>query len=267
MTTPGITIKPIVDMTGAHHFNEVFFDGVRIPQEALVGEKDPRLVSDCLTARLRTQRHRAAHEQLCGDGRHSAARAQYRYEPQRGGAPPAGRNCTSSSPQQADGLPSGVAAHPGRCPERRIGSRQGLLHRIRTAAWHRLPANSWGVTDNCCRAPLARHSTVALPALICTPPPTRSRAALPPFCATLWPRGPGPPRWLRRRSSLFRVIKPEGVVPSRDAAERRFRKVGGADQDVSLAVVSRNFWRVALARSGSKSARMIHAGSRHCTGL
>src|SRR5215468_2125661 len=26
MRTPGITIKPIVDMTGAHHFNEVFFE-------------------------------------------------------------------------------------------------------------------------------------------------------------------------------------------------------------------------------------------------
>ncbi|GIX49692.1 MAG: acyl-CoA dehydrogenase [Candidatus Tectimicrobiota bacterium] len=40
MKTPGITIKPIVDMTGAHHFNEVFFDQVRIPKDCLVGEKD-----------------------------------------------------------------------------------------------------------------------------------------------------------------------------------------------------------------------------------
>jgi alkylation response protein AidB-like acyl-CoA dehydrogenase len=40
MRTPGITIKPIVDMTGAHHFNEVFFDQVRIPKDCLVGEKD-----------------------------------------------------------------------------------------------------------------------------------------------------------------------------------------------------------------------------------
>ena len=40
MRTPGITIKPIVDMTGAHHFNEVFFDQVRIPKNCLVGEKD-----------------------------------------------------------------------------------------------------------------------------------------------------------------------------------------------------------------------------------
>jgi alkylation response protein AidB-like acyl-CoA dehydrogenase len=40
MQTPGITIKPIVDMTGAHHFNEVFFDNVRVPKDCLVGEKD-----------------------------------------------------------------------------------------------------------------------------------------------------------------------------------------------------------------------------------
>jgi alkylation response protein AidB-like acyl-CoA dehydrogenase len=40
MKTPGITVKPIVDMTGAHHFNEVFFDQVRVSKSALVGEKD-----------------------------------------------------------------------------------------------------------------------------------------------------------------------------------------------------------------------------------
>ena len=40
MRTPGITVKPIVDMTGAHHFNEVFFDQVRIPKDCLVGEQD-----------------------------------------------------------------------------------------------------------------------------------------------------------------------------------------------------------------------------------
>lgn len=40
MRTPGITVKPIVDMTGAHHFNEVFFEQVRLPKSALVGEQD-----------------------------------------------------------------------------------------------------------------------------------------------------------------------------------------------------------------------------------
>ena len=39
MDTPGITVRPIVDMTGLHAFNEVFFDEARIPAENLVGEE------------------------------------------------------------------------------------------------------------------------------------------------------------------------------------------------------------------------------------
>jgi hypothetical protein len=39
-TLPGITIRPIVDITGGVHFNEVFFDGVRIPKKSLIGEKN-----------------------------------------------------------------------------------------------------------------------------------------------------------------------------------------------------------------------------------
>jgi alkylation response protein AidB-like acyl-CoA dehydrogenase len=40
MDAPGITIRPIVDMTAVHSFNEVFFDDVRIPAENLVGEEN-----------------------------------------------------------------------------------------------------------------------------------------------------------------------------------------------------------------------------------
>lgn len=40
MDTPGITISPLVQMTGARHFNEVFFDDVRIPRENIVGKKN-----------------------------------------------------------------------------------------------------------------------------------------------------------------------------------------------------------------------------------
>ena len=40
MDTPGITVRPIIEMTGTHTFNEVFFDDVRIPAENLVGEEN-----------------------------------------------------------------------------------------------------------------------------------------------------------------------------------------------------------------------------------
>ena len=38
MDAPGIEIRPIVEMTGAHTFNEVFFSDVRIPDDNRVGD-------------------------------------------------------------------------------------------------------------------------------------------------------------------------------------------------------------------------------------
>ena len=40
MDLEGIEIRPIVEMTGAHTFNEVFFDEVRLPADSLVGEEN-----------------------------------------------------------------------------------------------------------------------------------------------------------------------------------------------------------------------------------
>ncbi len=40
MKTPGITVRPLINILGCHSFNEVFFDDVRIPKENLVGEKN-----------------------------------------------------------------------------------------------------------------------------------------------------------------------------------------------------------------------------------
>jgi len=36
--TPGISIRPLIDMSGGHYFNEVFFDNVRVPATNIVGE-------------------------------------------------------------------------------------------------------------------------------------------------------------------------------------------------------------------------------------
>jgi alkylation response protein AidB-like acyl-CoA dehydrogenase len=37
---PGVSVAPIHDITGGVHFNEVFFENVRIPKTALIGEKN-----------------------------------------------------------------------------------------------------------------------------------------------------------------------------------------------------------------------------------
>jgi alkylation response protein AidB-like acyl-CoA dehydrogenase len=40
MKTPGITVKPIIVLDGAHEVNEVFFDNVKVPVENRVGEEN-----------------------------------------------------------------------------------------------------------------------------------------------------------------------------------------------------------------------------------
>lgn len=38
--TPGITIRPLINIAGEHSFNEVFFDNVRVPGENMIGQKN-----------------------------------------------------------------------------------------------------------------------------------------------------------------------------------------------------------------------------------
>jgi len=39
MTLPGIEVRPIIEMTGGNHFNETWFDEVRIPVDCLIGDE------------------------------------------------------------------------------------------------------------------------------------------------------------------------------------------------------------------------------------
>jgi alkylation response protein AidB-like acyl-CoA dehydrogenase len=40
MDSPGVTVRPLMNMANTHEFNEVFFDNVRIPAKNLLGEEN-----------------------------------------------------------------------------------------------------------------------------------------------------------------------------------------------------------------------------------
>ena len=40
MKSPGVTVRPLINMADSHEFNEVFFDNVRIPKDNIIGEEN-----------------------------------------------------------------------------------------------------------------------------------------------------------------------------------------------------------------------------------
>ena len=40
MHSPGVTVRPLVQITGDANFNEVFFEDVKVPKKNLIGEKN-----------------------------------------------------------------------------------------------------------------------------------------------------------------------------------------------------------------------------------
>jgi alkylation response protein AidB-like acyl-CoA dehydrogenase len=40
MDSPGITVRPLINMAGGHEFNEIFFEDVRVPATQLIGEEN-----------------------------------------------------------------------------------------------------------------------------------------------------------------------------------------------------------------------------------
>ena len=40
MKSPGINVRPLMNMAGSHEFNEVFLDNVRVPKENIIGEEN-----------------------------------------------------------------------------------------------------------------------------------------------------------------------------------------------------------------------------------
>lgn len=64
LDTPGITIRPIIDMTGTHHFNEIWFEDVLLPHDALVGTEGngwKQVVAELALERSGPERYLSSH--------------------------------------------------------------------------------------------------------------------------------------------------------------------------------------------------------------
>src|SRR6516164_3487714 len=79
MKSPGITVRPLVQMTGDPGFNEVFFEDVRVPRENLVGKlHDGWTVANSTLFHERNMLASTTRTQILFDGLLKRARAEKR---------------------------------------------------------------------------------------------------------------------------------------------------------------------------------------------
>jgi alkylation response protein AidB-like acyl-CoA dehydrogenase len=83
MQTPGITVKPLIDMSNGHHFNEVYFENVRVPRSGLLGE----LNRGWYMATTTLSYERSGIEGPASAGRYVLLLTQYARETKRHGRP------------------------------------------------------------------------------------------------------------------------------------------------------------------------------------
>ncbi len=83
MKTPGITVKPLIDMSNGHHFNEVYFDNVRVPHSGLLGELDRGWYQATTTLSF----ERSGIEGPASAARYIGLLTQYAKETKRNGVP------------------------------------------------------------------------------------------------------------------------------------------------------------------------------------
>src|SRR5919109_1238166 len=83
MQTPGITVKPLIDMSNGHHFNEVYFENVRVSRSGLLGE----LNRGWYMATTTLSYERSGIEGPAAAARYVRLLTQYAQETQRHGKP------------------------------------------------------------------------------------------------------------------------------------------------------------------------------------
>ena len=140
MDTPGISVRPLINMADEHVFNEIVFDNVRIPVKYLVGEENRgwyigMTTLDFERSNISTAaQYRRTFEQLVGYVKSETERGNGIERAQRW-TPREARGARDREPgRPLPLLPRRLDAGAQPDPQLRVERRQGLPQRIRPAA-------------------------------------------------------------------------------------------------------------------------------------